>query len=361
MEKQIYDPIHGYITLTPLQIKIIDTEEFQRLRDLKQLGAAFYVYPSATHTRFEHSLGVCHLAGETMRALACNQPELKITKRDIEITEIAGLVHDLGHGPFSHLYDNYIKLETEEEHEERGCEIFKKMVKKYSLPLTPHEVNRIRKMIKPKPSDNWCYQIVANALNQIDVDKIDYIRRDCYHIGFPCGGEFSRIIMQCRVIDNILCYPNKAQYDIISLFMTRYRLHKRVYNHHVVKGYEFIIIKILKKLKEMNPSFMDLTDSVVLCKLHTQFKEEQKKLWNRGHWRVVTPQHINSEIQISENKKLFVEKYKIGFVSGDKTNPLDNVWLYSLKSLTKKYKLSQDDNILPKDFQETGTRIFEEN
>ena len=62
MEKQIYDPIHGYITLTPLQIKIIDTEEFQRLRDLKQLGAAFYVYPSATHTRFEHSLGVCHLA-----------------------------------------------------------------------------------------------------------------------------------------------------------------------------------------------------------------------------------------------------------------------------------------------------------
>ena len=77
--KQIYDPVHGFIQLTPLMINIIDTPEFQRLRDLKQLGATYLVFPSATHTRLEHSLGVAHLAGETMRALHTSQPELHIT------------------------------------------------------------------------------------------------------------------------------------------------------------------------------------------------------------------------------------------------------------------------------------------
>ena len=91
MSKQIYDPIHGFIELTPLQIKIIDTSEYQRLRDLKQLGAASYVFPSANHTRFEHSIGVCHLATKTMQSLSSHQPELNITPRDIEITAIAGL------------------------------------------------------------------------------------------------------------------------------------------------------------------------------------------------------------------------------------------------------------------------------
>ncbi|XP_023931442.1 deoxynucleoside triphosphate triphosphohydrolase SAMHD1-like [Lingula anatina] len=94
--KVFNDPIHGHIELHPLCVRIIDTPQFQRLRYLKQLGGAYYVFPGATHNRFEHSIGVCYLAGRLVRELKDRQPELKITEQDILCVQIAGLCHDLG-------------------------------------------------------------------------------------------------------------------------------------------------------------------------------------------------------------------------------------------------------------------------
>ena len=107
--------MHGQISLHPLLIKIIDTPQFQRLRYLKQLGIIYYIYPSANHTRFEHCIGTSHLAGLLIKHLRESQPSLGITYADELCVKIAGLCHDLGHGPFSHLFEEVIeKFETTE-------------------------------------------------------------------------------------------------------------------------------------------------------------------------------------------------------------------------------------------------------
>ncbi|XP_060576976.1 deoxynucleoside triphosphate triphosphohydrolase SAMHD1-like [Ruditapes philippinarum] len=109
MSEEVFnDPIHGNIELHPLLVKIVDTPQFQRLRFIKQLGGVYFVYPGASHNRFEHSIGVCHLAGRFLRALKDRQPNLEISSEDILCVEIAALCHDIGHGPFSHLFDKRI-------------------------------------------------------------------------------------------------------------------------------------------------------------------------------------------------------------------------------------------------------------
>jgi len=269
MSTEIYDPIHDFINVTPLMRRIIDTPEFQRLRELKQLGATYFVFPSATHSRFAHSLGVSHLAGKLMETLQKNQERLQISERDIELTRIAALVHDIGHGPFSHLYDDHIRLISEDEHEVRGCKTFRKMVTKYQLPLEPVEVDKIILMINPDNTvkNVWSYQIVANKMCQIDVDKLDYIRRDCYHLGIKMSCGFSRLITSARVVTTpegkeVLGWPKKLEFNIFNLFAARYRLHKQVYNHHAIKAHEFIIVQILTKIKNsLKSKTWKLTDA----------------------------------------------------------------------------------------------------
>ena len=132
-DRTINCPIHGVINLTPRMCSIIDTPEFQRLHRLRQLGVTHFVYPSATHTRFEHSIGVSHLAKIVLISIQNKHPELKIDDNLIELYQVGALLHDIGHGPFSHLYDDEIINPEEVHHEDRGISIFKNMVEKYNL------------------------------------------------------------------------------------------------------------------------------------------------------------------------------------------------------------------------------------
>lgn len=335
MSKKINCPLYGFISITPRMRCIIDTPEFKRLHNLRQLGLTYLIYPSANHTRFEHSLGVSHLAKILTTSLQKNQPELGITDNEIELIQIAGLIHDIGHGPFSHLYD--YEFSPGCHHEKRGQALFFEMVSKYNLSFTQNEINFIIDCIDP-PKElerNFKYQIVSNKICSIDVDKIDYIQRDNYHLGFGLNEKYLRLIHDCRVVQFngclVLGWPNKLEDEVLSLFASRYRLHKKVYNHHTVKSAEYSLINLLKKILEFEVPWNSLTDNIISMPINDEVinmkeefdKREFPKLLNEDVLYEESMGNIGSIMEKSYKQfiekmqakkcKLYFQKIKIGF------------------------------------------------
>lgn len=379
-------PLYGFISITPRMGYIMDTPEFKRLHNLRQLGATYLVYPSANHTRFEHSLGVSHLAKKLLLSLKEKNPFLDVIDDNlIELVQIAGLIHDIGHGPFSHLYDDYIIEEDDMEHEERGIEIFKKMVENNTMPFIKEEINFIIELINPSENskNNWLYQIVANKYCSIDVDKIDYIQRDSYHLGFGLSEKYERLITMCDIKEfnghTVLAWPDKLQDEIISLFETRYRLHKKVYCHHTVKSSEYIITDLLNNIiSSHNIEFKNLYDSIISFPFNETIINLKNKLDSREIPKMIGEKIITVcnnedsnakklEIKLNEIinilmvdgiKNRGIMKCKIGFISGNGENPLKNV-VYFNKYKKQAFKLESYSSFMaPKNCQEYIYRIY---
>ena len=151
--KLIFDPIHGHISLDSSVLSFIDTPQFQRLRDLKQLGSSYYVFPGATHNRFEHSIGTHHLAERMLLHIQYHQPELDLTDHDIEMVKLAGLCHDLGHGPFSHVFDNEFipraRPSISWSHEEGSTMMLDYLVNDNHIDIDEEDVKQIKGLINP--------------------------------------------------------------------------------------------------------------------------------------------------------------------------------------------------------------------
>ncbi|KAM9647349.1 deoxynucleoside triphosphate triphosphohydrolase SAMHD1 [Morphnus guianensis] len=277
--KVFNDPIHGHIEIHPLLVRIIDTPQFQRLRYIKQLGGTYFVFPGASHNRFEHSIGVGYLAGCLVRALKERQPELDITQRDILCVEIAGLCHDLGHGPFSHMFDGrFIPLTRPDlkwKHETASVEMFEHLIasnkleevmKSYGLVLE-EDMNFIKEQIGGPIDETACeklwpyrgrqkeksflYEIVANKKNGIDVDKWDYFARDCHHLGIQNNFDYKRLLKFTRVCEvknqKHLCTRDKEVGNLYDMFHTRNCLHRRAYQHKIGNIIEIMITEAFQK------------------------------------------------------------------------------------------------------------------
>lgn len=249
----IFDPVHREYELGPEIIDIINTPEFQRLRRLKQLATAHWVWLGATHTRFEHSISVAYLAGRMASRLQKKQPTLNITERQILLVQLAGLLHDVGHGPFSHLFDDVFLKNTESpmaHHEHRSVAIVARLLKKSAFEYSAEEIAFVQSLIAPaKGQEGFLYHIVANQVNHLDVDKMEYIKRDARACGLSQGGfdtDTMRIINAARVIDGCICYHHKVYEDIYNLFQTRYRLHTTVYRHSAVVAIHYMVSDALR-------------------------------------------------------------------------------------------------------------------
>ena len=360
--KVIYDVIHGYVKISDLCLKIIDTPEFQRLRNLKQLGLTYLIFPSANHTRFEHSLGVSYLAGEMLKHLKNKQPELEITEREIELIKIAGLCHDLGHGPFSHFFDNFfLKLiECDSEHEIRSCMILDLIIKKYNLDITNEEKGMIFNMIIPDDEclleeRSFLYKIVNNKKNGIDVDKFDYIKRDSFFLGMSFGFDCSRIIKQARVIDDEICFLDKTFYDIQELFEVRDKLHRRVYKHHTNTCLDYMMLDIFKDLKEKK-NFKEIVEDPKLF-----YKMDDNFVWSTNHKIVENIKARNlykhlldidessfgnviDNLLEKEGDDLIFYEMKFGY----KKEMFDEIYFYNLKNISSKFKKKFKDFVTDK-------------
>lgn len=278
--KVFNDPIHGHVELHPLLIKIIDTPQFQRLRNIKQLGGTYFVFPGASHNRFEHSIGVGYLAGRLVQALNERQPELLISRRDMLCVQIAGLCHDLGHGPFSHMFDGMFipkaRPDITWKHETASLTMFDHLVDENGLKpimeqhglVLPEDLDFIKEQIAgplqntASQNDKWpykgrsqdksfLYEIVANKRNGIDVDKWDYFARDCYHLGIQNNFDYRRFLQFARVCEvngqKNICTRDKEVGNLYDMFHTRNCLHRRAYQHKVGNIIETMITEAFLK------------------------------------------------------------------------------------------------------------------
>ncbi|ORX72003.1 HD-domain/PDEase-like protein [Linderina pennispora] len=258
--KYINDPIHGYISLDDYALRFIDTPQFQRLRHLKQLG-----------TSFEHCIGTSFLANNVVTGLKERQPELDINERDIRCVTLAGLCHDLGHGPFSHVFDNEFIPRARPglswSHEEGSKMMLQYAIDDNHIDIDTDDVKFIKQLILGTKATSigtekmFLFDIVANKRNGVDVDKFDYIQRDCYNVGVKSSYDFSRLMLNSR-----------EAYNLTEMFHTRYSLHKRVYAHPAAKAIEFMLIDamlIADPVLELSQAVLDperylyLTDEIV--------------------------------------------------------------------------------------------------
>lgn len=269
--KLILDRVHEHLMLPLFVFDIIDTPEFQRLRSLKQLGMTSYLYPGATHTRFEHSIGVAHLAGLMVKKIARRQPELHITDEDILCVTVAGLCHDLGHGPFSHLFEEIVNHNRRSgfwHHEDMSIRLLRRILSR--LPIQNYNLNQDDanfialcisglKVGAPWPDNvgrskekRFLVEIVSNKRSGIDVDKLDYFMRDslcCYgRAAVDC--HVPRLLAACKVIcfedEYQICFEEKLALSLGDIFTLRAKLHKYAYQHRIVKVLDHMIADILE-------------------------------------------------------------------------------------------------------------------
>ncbi|XP_027923390.1 deoxynucleoside triphosphate triphosphohydrolase SAMHD1 homolog isoform X2 [Vigna unguiculata] len=405
--KHVHDNVHGNIYIDPLSLKFIDTEQFQRLRELKQLGFTNMVYPGAVHSRFEHSLGVYWLAGQCVEKLHTYQGvELDIDRFDIQTVKLAGLLHDVGHGPFSHLFEReFLPLVingSDWSHEQMSVNMVDYIVDEHRIDVDSQMIKRVKDMIlassesaPPRSSSgkSFLYDIVANGRNGIDVDKFDYIARDCRACGLGCNFEFQRLLETMWVLDDEICYRAKDYLTIHKMFATRADLYRTVYTHPKVKAIELMIVDALVQANSYleissnihDPSQYWKLDDTIVKTIETSASQELKearelilRIRRRNlyqfcneypvpkdmldNFKKVTAQDIvcsqSGGVTLKE-EDLAVCNVKIDLTRG-KHNPLESIHFFKDYESNEKFTIPDErvSHLLPTSYQDMIVKVY---
>jgi uncharacterized protein len=315
--KRINDPVHGTIGLSKLEVEIINTKAFQRLRNVKQLGLVNYVFPGADFTRLSHSLGVCHVTGKLFDTLK-NNKILTIDDEDIRDFRLAALLHDIGHYPFSHTMEDALKNYYDNKTEKQVAEsIFKrkgkvghfskqKQPEKIERPLKHDSVgneilNNDREIVNifenyDVKTDTICSIFTrkdapkfANIISSdLDADRLDYLRRSSYCVGLPYGSVDINYLISQISIDNKenqnLCINSKALRTVDHFLLSRYFEYSQVIYHKTIAAFELILADLITYLIE-NKKIIDCSPDEIV------------KAIRNGYWHNFDDIYVYNEIR----------------------------------------------------------------
>mmetsp|Transcript_1747 Transcript_1747/g.4401 ORF Transcript_1747/g.4401 Transcript_1747/m.4401 type:complete len:596 (+) Transcript_1747:63-1850(+) len=427
--KYFNDPLHGHIWMHPTYLDFIDTPAFQRLRSLHQLGLTYYVYDGASHKRFEHCLGVSHIACSVAERIWMMQGSNKgygvisgdtvdINRRDVLVTGLAGLCHDLGHGPFSHVFDReFLKAKgiIDWDHEEMSCKMFDHIRDEGNIDsISDEEAKMVKLMIPGGPEHRnqapeekrFLFDIVANYRNSIDVDKFDYLQRDAQNCGVKVSCDFNRLIQFSKVIQNEICFKWSEYLNIAELFHSRSIMHRKVYTHRKAKAIEFMVVDALLEADQTlrltdkihSPQdFIHLNDSILETissygfffpgtlpeevqgpmkraqaiveqlrrrQLYRYVNELMVPSHELKHYKPPSPAelcsyyHSDGEVSLDPSK-VIVSMSEINWTKKG-TNPIDRVGFFDSYDDTEKREVHahQITSMMPSEFQERSLRVY---
>ena len=268
--KIINDPVFGFIRIPRgLLYGIVEHPLFQRLNRINQLGLASVVYPGARHTRFQHSLGAFHLMSEAV--LSLQQKGIFIFDGEAEAVQAAILMHDIGHGPFSHVLEDTLIHGIS--HEDISLMMMEEINRHFN-----DQLNLAISIFKGNYPKNFLHQLISS---QLAMDRLDYLRRDSFYTGVTEGNIGSaRIIKMLNVVDDSLVVDHKGIYSLENYLTTRRLMYWQVYLHRTCVAYEKVLINMLTRAKDLVQNGQEVFASPAL---HYFLENNVDKDWFINH------------------------------------------------------------------------------
>lgn len=342
--KILNDPIHGFIRLSKgIILDLIEHPYFQRLRRISQLGLTSLVYPGAYHTRFHHAIGAMHLMTKAVESLRSKGH--KITDEELLGAKIAILLHDIGHGPFSHALEHSISHNIS--HEQISILFMKKLNVEFDGKL-----NLAIQIFEGKYKKKFLHQLVSS---QLDVDRMDYLKRDSYYSGVQEGTiGTERIIHMLNIVDDNLVVESKGIYSIEKFLIARRLMYWQVYFHKTVVCSEQMLIQILKRAKELSKKQIPLfTTKALKSFLENNYKLQDfeqndiifQKFTQLDDFDIMTcikQWKDHEDIILSTLSDNIINRKLFKVIVSDK--PIENEFVNSLKlKIKEKYSLKNED------------------
>jgi len=294
--KIINDPVYGFISIPgDFVYDIIEHAWFQRLRNIKQLGLTSFVYPGANHSRFQHAIGALHLMEMAVSTL--RSKGVLISEEEEEATYIAILLHDIGHGPFSHALEHSIIEGIS--HEDLSLLLMKKLDEEFG-----GRIGMAIKIFLGSYEKSFLHELISG---QMDMDRLDYLRRDSFFTGVIEGSVGSeRIIRMLNVSEGHLVIDEKGIYSLEKFLIARRLMYWQVYMHKTVLSAESLLVRLLKRARELSVSGKDIYTTPAL-KFFLKNRIEKPDIWRE---RMYTPGLIASNfVRLDDSDILASAKY----------------------------------------------------